>query len=666
VSGRFALDRWIALLLLALTVAVYSQVSSHDFLNYDDPEYVTGNAHVRDGVTRDGLVWAFTSAHDANWIPLTWISHMLDCQVFGVRPGAQHLVNVGIHAFSTLLLFFLLRRMTGALWRSAFVAFVFALHPLHVESVAWIAERKDVLFALFWFLALWAYLRYGERPSLGLYLLAMLLFCCGLLSKPMMVTWPFAVLLLDVWPLKRPMNRRLIVEKIPFLALSIGAAAIAYLAQGSAGTVAAVDQIPLGIRLENAAVSYVLYLGQFVWPSSLAVIYPYVAPAGWAWIACILVLAGASYFVVRGSRRYPYLGVGWFWFIGTLLPVIGLVQVGVQARADRYTYIPLIGISILIAWGAADWVASRPSRKPVAAIAGVSICAVWLGVTWVNLNYWRNSVSLFQHAVEVTEGNYVAYTNLGVALRADGRLEDAAGAFRNAVSIRPQDAQTRDNLGAALLAVGKAADALPHLLEATRLRPDLAKAHIDLGSAYMQSGRVDDAAAQYRLAVNLQPANAEANYGLGGILSQQGRETEARPYLKAALPQTMESVRLKPQDADAHYNLGRLFGILGRTDEAIQEFSEAVRLRPDDPTARVNLGIALAGRERLNEALNQFGTAVQLAPGYVNARFNLAGTLAALGRMDEAIGEYSEVLRLQPDLGEARRRLEECKRRRKQ
>lgn len=662
-------DLWISLALLVAVLAVYSQVRTHDFLNYDDPEYVTDNAHVRDGLTLDGLVWAFTSGHASNWIPLTWLSHMLDCQLFGLDSGPQHLVNVVLHAFSTLLLFGLLKRITGARWRSAFVAFVFALHPLHVESVAWIAERKDVLCALFWFLTLWAYVNYTQRRSAGRYLLVVLLFCCGLMSKPMIVTLPFVALLLDVWPLRRigfgsEATRkgwaRLILEKLPLMALSAGASVVTYLVQQSGGSVSAADQIPLLLRVENALVSYVVYLGSFVWPAELAVFYPYPTdPQGWAALAAGLALAALTVLALRWIGPRPYLAVGWLWYLGTLVPVIGLVQVGVQSRADRYTYVPMIGISIVVAWGAAEVFERRRWGKTPLAVLGTVVCASWAAVTWRDLGYWQNSVSLFRHALEVTDGNYIAYNNLGVALREDGRIGDAIMPFEEAVTLRPQAPDIQDNLGEALLASGRIDEAIPHLSEAVRLRPDFAKAHVDLGSAMIQSGRAGEAEAQYRRALQLQPESAEAHYGLGGVLMREGRIQEALPHLQAGLPYLMDVVRTKPGYADGHYNLGTLFALLGRTDEAIAQFSETVRLQPDLPEARVNLGIALAGRGRLNEALDEFSTAIRLRPDYANAHFQLGKVLATLGRYDEAVREFTEVLRLRPDFAEARRSLEE-------
>ena len=586
------------------------------------------------------MVRAFTGAHDANWIPLTWLSHMLDCQWFGLNSGWHHLTTVFLHAISTLLVFALFMRMTGARWASAFVAFAFALHPLHVESVAWVAERKDALSAVFFLAALIAYVMYVERPSVLRYGLVAGLFACGLMSKPMVVTLPLVALLLDFWPLKRskPLSS-LIVEKIPLFALSIGASIVAYVVQAGAGAVAAADQVPMQIRLENAVISYVVYLEKFVWPSNLAIVYPYLIPATWQWVLAGLALLSITVLILRERVRRPYLVVGWLWFLGMLAPVIGVVQVGLQSHADRYTYLPSIGISIMVAWGSAELFRQR---RLVLGMAGAAVCSAWALVTWSDLDYWQNTVTLFEHAIQVTDGNYVAYNNLGVALKRQGRVAEAIQDFETAQRLRPEDAELQDNLGEALLTAGRIDEAVPHLSEAIRLRPDYVKGHIDAGSAFMRTGQTSLAEAQYREALRLDRGSAEAHYGLGSVLALQGRVDEARPHFEVALPHVMESVAMNPGDADGHYNLGTLFTFMGRTGEAIQQFSETVRLAPEDAEAHFNLGVALFQTGRVNEAVEQFAATVRLRPEDVNAHYNLAKTLAASGRSQEAAAEYKE------------------------
>jgi tetratricopeptide (TPR) repeat protein len=643
-------DLWTCFLLLAAIFAVYAQVRHFDFVNYDDPDYVN-NPHIRNGLTQQNLIWAFTSVDDANWFPLTRISHLLDRQLFGLQSGPQHLANVFLHAFSALLLFCLFKRMTGARWPSAFVAFVFALHPLHIESVAWIAERKDVLSTLFLLLTLWAYLNYVNRPAIGRYLLVVLLFCAGIMSKPMIVTFPFIALLLDVWPLRR-FSAKTVREKLPLFAISVAASIATYLVQRQAGSVASFDEVPLALRAGNGLVSYFAYILQFLWPANLAVFYPYSAGASlWPVLGAALLLAGITVFAIRAFRRRSYFAVGWFWYLGTLIPVLGLIQAGVQSRADRYTYVPLIGISIMLAWGLADLCARWPAGKPAVAVLGVLTCSAWSYATWLNLHNWRDSVSLFQHAIRVTSDNYIAYNNLGAALRQRGRTAEAMADFQEAVRIRPHDADAQNNLGEALLVQNRIDEASPHILEALRGEPHSSEAHVNWATILNKRGQHDEAAREYRAALLLQPDNAQAHCGLGVALMDLRRYQEG-------VPQLVEAIDIQPDYADAHYNLGILFGILQRTDEAIAQFSETVRLQPDNPEAHFNLGTAFAAEDRVSQAIPEFQTAVRLSPDYVNARFNLGGALATLGRFDEAIQQFSEVLRLKPDFTDARKSLE--------
>lgn len=646
-------------------LAVYSGVVTHDFVDYDNPVYVTENVHVRDGFTWPGIVWAFTSTEESNWFPLTRLSHMLDCQLFGLASGPQHFTNVLLHAAASLLLFAILKRMTGAPWPSAFVAMAFALHPLHVESVAWVAERKDVLSALFWFLTIWVYLHYVERPAtlryLGVpYLSVVAFFVCGLLSKPMIVTLPFALLLLDFWPLERlkPPVRHVIVEKLPLIALSAAASAVTYIVQARGGATALTEHVRFVPRIGNALTSYLVYIGKFLWPANLAVFYPYFEVPAWQWIlAGAAVCAITVFFLWQRSRR-PYLLVGWFWYLGTLVPVIGLVQVGSQSRADRYTYIPAIGLAIIIAWGARELIANRTALAVGAIAAGL----VWCGLTWRNLENWRNSETLFLHALQVTDRNFVAYNNLGSIRRRQGRLEEAASDFQNAVNIQPESPEAQDNLGEALTTLGRNDDAIPHLLAATRARPDFAKAHIDLGSALMRAGRVGEGATQFQEALRLDPTNGDAEYRLAAALMMEHRDAEAMPHFQNALPGLVDTVRRDPGDPDGHYNLGEVYAMMGRTGDAVSEFSAAAGLRPDDPEIHFNLGVALSGDRRLEEASREFAAAAQLRPDYVNAHLALARALARLGRKQDAAAEYAQVLRLAPALDDARKELDSLER----
>jgi tetratricopeptide (TPR) repeat protein len=575
---------WIYLALFAATLAVYSQTVRFDFINYDDPDYITANPHVREGITVDGIEWALTSGEGANWFPVTRLSHMLDVQLFGLNGGWHHLTNALLHALAALLLLAFLHRATGARWPSAFVAFVFALHPLHVESVAWVTERKDILSALFWFLALWAYVRYAERPDAARYLLVLGAFCLGLMAKPMIVTLPLVLLLLDVWPLQRGLWR--IREKLPFFALSIGASIVTYAVQSEAGATEAL-QIPLGLRIENALVSYVVYIANLFWPVDLAVFYPYppYVPL-WQVGVALALLAGVSALVWRLFRTEPYLAVGWLWYLVTLVPVIGLVQVGAQARADRYTYVPMVGICIMLAWGAAAAVSRRPNARPVVVALAAAACAACAALTWVQASYWRNSEALFQHTVDVTSGNYVAEHNLGSALMEEpGRLPDALRHLETAVQIKPDSARAHSDLGSAL---SKLPDRLPQVIVeyqlAVRYSPGSAIPHYNLGNALAAAGRLPEAVGEWETAVRLDPGYAprlrqplaEAHNNLGVALTNSpGRLAEAIAHFEAA-------VRLAPDYADAHFNLGvALSNTPGRAPQAIAELEAAYRLHPD-------------------------------------------------------------------------------------
>jgi Tfp pilus assembly protein PilF len=609
------LDLWIGLLLVAAIFAVYSQVRTYGFVQYDDPTYVVDNPHVRGGLSADGLAWAFTSEGVDNWFPLTWLSHMIDCQLFGLASGWHHLTNVLLHAIATLLLFASMKRLTGARWPSAFVALVFALHPLHVESVAWIAERKDVLSACFWFLTLWCYARYVERPGGRRYLLVLAAFAGGLMAKPMVVTLPFVLLLLDYWPLRRGWRVR---EKVPFLAIAAGLSLVTWLVQRRFGAIISLASAPLSLRIENALISYLAYLGSMFWPSRLAVLYPYPhALPLWQWAASAVVLAAISVAVARQLGRRPYLAVGWCWYLGTLVPVIGLVQVGMQSRADRYTYIPLVGLSIILAWGGAELLEGWPrARRPViagAAVAGVA-CAV---VSWVQLPYWTSSETLFLHATQVTSGNNIMLHNLAERRMAEGRIEEARADAAEALRIDANDLAAR----------------------------------VDLASALSRLGQLGEAEAEYRKALRVDGSNAPAHAGLGAALSLEQRPAEALEELRMA-------IRLKPSYADGHYNLAKVLASLGRNPEAAEEFASAVRLDPENADWHYALAMALAAQGKLDQAAGEFATEVRLRPGDPNARYNLAIALARLGRLDEAIAQFSEALRLRPDFEAARKGLE--------
>lgn len=572
--------------LILATLVVYAQTATFDFVNYDDPDYVVNNPHVRAGLTLDGVRWAFTSTESANWFPVTRLTHLVDVQVFGVQSGWHHLVNVAIHAGAAALLFAFLLAATGARWPSAFAAFVFALHPLHVESVAWVAERKDVLCAFFWFLALWAYVR--RRTAL-----VYAAFAVGLMSKPMIVTLPFVLVLLDFWPLKRGWR---IVEKLPLFAMSFAAAAITYLAQSHSGAV----KPAAAISIANAIVSYGMYLLRTVLPMDLAPFYPYPASIPvWEVVVAAAVLSAITAGALRARHRAPYLLMGWLWFLGTLVPVIGLVQVGAQARADRYMYVPMVGLAVMAAWGGADLLRRWPRARVF--VAAAVLCALG-GSAWAQTSYWHDSGTLFTHAIEVTDGNYIAEHNLGSYLMSiPDRLPDAVRHLREAARLRPESGTIHSDLGSALArSPGHTAEAVAELRTAVRLLPASPIPHANLGNALAEMGQYDGALAEYESALRLDPSFADAannlrrvqaqiRYEAGLELARAGKASDAVAEFEAAL-------RLRPDLAEAHNNLGVVLSQLpGRRGDAVAHFREAVRLRPDYQDAQYNLQLAESG-----------------------------------------------------------------------
>jgi len=526
-------DLLIGLALMLTIFAVYAQVVQFEFIRADDKDYVTLNPVVQRGLTYAGIAWSLTASVAANWLPVTLISHMLDVQLFGLDSGMHHLMNVALHALATLALFLLMRRATGARWPSAFVAAVFALHPLHVESVAWISERKDVLSALFLFLALYVYVRYVEQPGLLPYLLLIAAFCLALMSKPMVVTFPFVLLLFDFWPLSRPPSMRLLWEKLPLFGLSAAACFIAYRLQASAGALQA--SIPLRMRFANAVMSCVTYLGQTIWPSGLAVYYPYPLSVHWpeVWLSLALILA-ISVSAIAIWRARPYVAVGWFWYLGTLVPVIGFVQVGTQAHADRYTYIPMVGLLIVLAWFVADF-AEKLGRSNL--IAAAAICCLTCAVlTARQTAFWRNPETLYSHAIEVTTDNPWANANLGEYLvTIPGRRADALDRLRTALRINPDDATANYNYGTCLLESDLSAEAIPYLETALRIRPNYASAHLNLAMSLAKvSGREEEAVEHYREGLRLAPEVAEGHRYFSELLLKLGRPIEAKAEMETA------------------------------------------------------------------------------------------------------------------------------------
>jgi Tfp pilus assembly protein PilF len=577
--------------LAAATTAVYWPVGHFEFVNYDDDIRVYGNPHVTRGLTLEGLRWAFTTFEANNWHPVLWLSHMLDCQLFGLRAGAHHWVNVLLHVVNTLLLFALLQRMTGAIWPSAFVAAAFAWHPTHVESVAWVTERKDVLSTLFGLLTLAAYLAYIERRSWSRYALVVSLFALGLMSKPMLVTLPLVLLLLDAWPLRRitlqngPGARRslllLVAEKAPLIVMALAASAVTYWAQSASDSgVAAVKAVPWAVRICQAVIAPVAYLDKIIWPVNLTVLYPY---SGTLKLSAALVSAVALGVVTTLAlgrwRSSPYLAVGWLWYLGTLAPVSGSIQVGDQSMADRYTYVPSIGIFMLAAWALADCSAGLRSFKVAVGTLAIGVLAIWMAGTSRQLRHWRSSVTLFERAIAVTGGNYVAHNNLGAALRDRGELAEAAAHFEQAICIWAEFPEAHKNLADLLAQAGRFHEAVEHYRRAIRAMPKWSDAHNNLGFALAAQGNLAEAIPHFREAVRLNPGLADAHLNLGVALMKQENFEESQAQLAEAL-------RRKPSDAQAQYLMGAVLQARGRKQEAAERFEAALRLNPNYAEAR--------------------------------------------------------------------------------
>jgi protein O-mannosyl-transferase len=545
----------ICILLVMAVIAVYGQVIRYQFVSFDDYLHIVDNPHVREGLTLQGLRWAFTTNYAGNWQPMTWISHMLDCEQYGLNPAGHHWTNIQFHILNTLLLFIFLQQMTGAVWRSAFVAVLFAIHPLHVESVAWIAERKDVLSTFFGMLTIIAYQRYVKKSNIVNYSIVMLLFCFGLMAKPMLTTLPFLLLLLDFWPLKRfkrshgalqpencvPFHRqrlyRLVLEKIPLLIPVTISILLTLWSQKSYKAIGSLETYSINVRISNALVSYVIYVVKGFWPVKLAVFYPHPGSTlkWWQTFGATFLIIGASILAVRMSRRYAYLSVGLFWYLGTLIPVIGLVQVGVQGMADRYTYIPLIGIFIIIAWGAADLVDRWRYKKMFLAVAaGISIFSFAV-VAWFQVGYWKNNMTLFKRAIDVTKDNWLAHNSLGVALSKTGKFDEAIYHFYRTLSIRPKDVMAYNNLGSTLAMKGELDGAILNFRKAVAITPGYVSALDNLGKALFYQKKYEEAGFYYRKALQIKPDCASAHYHFGKLLFEQGKLEEAENHFRAAV-----------------------------------------------------------------------------------------------------------------------------------
>ena len=612
-TERLGQPAFICLGLALVTLLVYVPVFQAQFIGFDDDEYVFANPHVLSGITLANLRWAFVTNHAGNWHPVTWISLMLNSQYFGPGAGAFHAVNLVLHIANTLLLFLWLYGATGAKWRGALVAALFALHPLHVESVAWISERKDVLSTLFWILVLVVYTDYAKTDRISRYFFALFLFGIGLMAKPMLVSLPFVLLLLDYWPLGRFAERRtfrLLIEKLPFLAFSIASSAVTLFAQHQVHAIAPLDLAPIFVRVQNTTLAYIGYIGKLFWPSGLAVFYPYNRhPSLLLAFLSLAALVIVSVAAILIRRHKGYVLTGWFWFLITLIPVIGIVQVGLQSMADRYTYIPLIGLFIILAWG--GWDALNRLRVPrfaqaLAASIALVLCA---GLTRTQLRYWHDSVALFQHAVNVTGDHGPAEANLGYALAEQGQDDRAIAHYKAVLKNHPRgDATVWNNFGGSLAATGKLEEAIDAFQNALKLDPSMGDAHENLGLALARKGR-----------------------------------------LQESLMHFCDAARLEPENVKVHNAYAVMLGEAGRTEEAMREFQIALQLAPDSAATHANFANLLAKQHARDEAMAQYSEALRLNPGFVEAHYHIASLLLQEGRTEEAAAHDIAALQVKPD-----------------
>lgn len=589
-TSRYTNEIVVSLILSLMILVCYQPVSDYGFINYDDPLYVTDNEHVQAGMTMEGLVWAFRDMKSSsNWHPLTWLSHMIDWQLFRANAGGHHWTNVVFHLVNTLLLFYVLRLMTGTFWRSACVAALFAVHPLNVESVAWVAERKNVLSTCLGLLTLLLYVFYIRKPGWKRYLPVLAAFALGLMAKPMLVTFPFLMLLLDLWPMRRfPMHplagdaRRfkegsqqgpilpislsgLLLEKIPLILLSVPSIAATLLAAERGGALKSLDHFPLAVRLGNSLNAYTAYIRKFFWPQDLAVFYPHpgILPL-WQTTGAALLIAAVTVVVLIRLKKCPYLSVGWFWFLGTLVPVIGLVQVGLQAMADHYLYFPLIGLLILVVWGAADLCWRAAAGRAVLIFLLMSLILAASFGTRQQLRYWQNSRMLFEHALAVTGGNPVAYSNLAHALFEEGNWKGAEANYRAAI----------------------------------RSDPKFANAYANLGAVLARQGRIDEAVGEYRKALAFNPRHADAHYHLGLAMENQAMFSDADRHYEAAQ-------REKPNHVEAIRQRGMLAMKAGNYEKAAAYFQTALRIHPGDPGLKATLLQAVERRDDPQKVLDR-------------------------------------------------------------
>jgi tetratricopeptide (TPR) repeat protein len=671
--------------LTVVTLAVFWQVNQYDFIYLDDQVYVTENSLIQSGITLDGFRWAFSTRYADLWNPLIWLSLMFDYQLHGLNAGGYHVTNLILHIISALLLFWLFNRMTGAIWRSAFVAAFFALHPLHVESVAWIAERKDVLSAFFWMLTLCLYVYYTERPVIRRYFLVLFSFVLALMSKPMVVTLPVILILLDYWPLNRLESRKIaaiptnvmpvsinkeekqtkfqaderklpetriagiiplwqIWEKIPFFVLSAVIVIITFYNPNQQKT--SLKAFPLGSRLANAPVAFVTYLEKTFWPHDMAVFYPFSDQLPiWQVLGATLLILVISVAVIVMVRRLPYLFVGWLWYTIAILPVIGIIQVSLTApcsMADRYHYLPSIGIAIMLAWGIPLSIKREGVRKKILLPVSITALSIMAVFTWQQCGYWKNSMELSKHALQVTKDNFVAHNFFAVALAEKGRIEEAIEHYNKSIRLAPDYAYAYYNRGDAFIMLGQYQMAIEDFNKAIHLKPDNAAAYNNRGTIYIKFGQYQIAIEDFNKAIRLKPDNASAYYNRGTIYIKLGRH-------QRALEDFNKAIHLKPDDAISYNCRGNAYAELGQYQMAIEDFNKTIRLKPDNAAAYNSRGAIFIKFGQYQMAIEDFNNAIRLRPDYADAYNNRGTIYTKFGQYQMAIEDFNNAIRLNPD-----------------
>ncbi|MBM4305647.1 MAG: tetratricopeptide repeat protein [Deltaproteobacteria bacterium] len=644
------------LFLILITLAAYWKVQHNDFINLDDNLYITDNPYIKKGWTTDNLLWAFTNAHACHWHPMTWLSHMLDVELFGLHPGGHHMVSLIFHVVNSLLLFFLFQKMTGEVWKCALIAGLFALHPLRVESIAWAAERKDVLSVFFFFLTIYTYLHYIEKIKFRRYLLTLLSFAMALMSKPMVVTLPFVLLLLDYWPLGRFQSKKkerwhpmiqLTIEKIPFFLFTFVMSIFTVVNHLQGGAVTPFDKLPFSIRIGNAFISYIRYIWKMLCPNELAVFYPHpIHLPLWEVIGAILLIIFITIVVIAFRREHPYLAIGWFWYLGTLIPVIGLVQAGTQAMADRFTYIPMVGLFLMISFGIPNIFMRRGFTRIILIPSGIFIFLILAILSAIQVGRWQNSVTLFTHTLNVTSNNYLIHNNLGVTLMRQGKYPEALFHLKKAMEIKPNYADAYHNLGTLLLLQGNEKEALDHFTLALEYNPKKAETHSSIGGILAKQEKFKEALFHFSEAVRLNKEDGEAHYNLGTILLQQGKTQEGVYYLN-------QSLETLPENPKTHHNLGLAFESMGKFEKAVEHYRKSLRIDSKNADTHFCLASLFSKQGRGEDAIFHLNETIKLNPGDSEAHYLLGNIFLAQNKYEEAISPLMEAARINPNHGKA-------------